>query len=235
MGKLHHQPLPAEVLAAARHLQRAYEYAPKMQVDAWVFAVPLRYLVELGVDESDLRWLVLEGLAEHAREITTFRDVERHFRPSRNVAFTPQTCFVLTKAGAELLHSARQGTVLSPSPAIIPFPTLAAASDAAAVPHWDCGLHVLRVGGQIVKQYRQPAENQETVLTAFEESRWRPCIDDPLPPRAEQESKHRLNRTIERLNKHQCRPLLRFFGDGSGQAVCWEPLGAAALKIRRAG
>lgn len=234
MGKFDHQLPPAEALAAAKFLQRAYLYAPKMDVDFWEFAVPLRHLVELGVQESDLRWLVLMGYAEHACEITTFRDVERRFRRSANNSFVPQTCFVLTEAGVEFLRARRPTAEFAPPSFVIPFPTPAATSDASVVPHWDSDLRVLRVGGQIVKRFRQPAVNQVTVLSAFEDASWRPRIDNPLLPQDEQDPKHQLNRTIERLNKDQDNPLIRFYGDGTGQGVCWEPLGVTALKLRSA-
>ena len=28
--------------------------------------------------------------------------------------------------------------------------------------------------------------------------------------------------TIQNLNRHQLRPLIRFFGDGTGRRACWE-------------
>ena len=103
------------------------------------------------------------------------------------------------------------------------------------LPHWDPERRVLRLGARVVKYFRQPSANQEAVLSAFEEANWPSQIDDPIPPRDEQDSKRRLNRTIERLNKHQSEHLLRFHGDGTGQAICWEPLSAPArVKVRRA-
>ena len=111
---------------------------------------------------------------------------------------------------------------------------LATDDGSSELPRWDCQLRVLRLGAQVVKCFRQPSGNQEAVLSAFEEAHWPSRIDDPIPPRDEQDSKHRLNRAIERLNKHQYNHLIRFYGDGTGQAICWEPLGITALKLRRA-
>jgi hypothetical protein len=34
----------------------------------------------------------------------------------------------------------------------------------------------------VVKEFKLPAPNQETILTAFQEEGWPPRIDDPLPP-----------------------------------------------------
>jgi hypothetical protein len=57
---------------------------------------------------------------------------------------------------------------------------------------------------------------------ALEEEGWPPRIDDPLPMVAELDAKQRLHDTIKNLNRHQHRRCLRFFGDGTGQGVCWE-------------
>ena len=79
------------------------------------------------------------------------------------------------------------------------------------------------VGDLIVKQYRLRSASQEAVLDAFEEEGW-PCrIYDPLPPRGDACPKQRLHWTINRLNGHQENHLVRFFGDGTGEMVCWEP------------
>ena len=50
-------------------------------------------------------------------------------------------------------------------------------------------------------------------------------IDDPLPLKAAIDPKRRLHDTINSLNRNQRGRRLRFLGDGSGQAVCWEPAG----------
>jgi hypothetical protein len=99
---------------------------------------------------------------------------------------------------------------------------------------------VLRVGRQIVKQYRLPSPNQESVLSAFEEEGWPQRIDDPLRHKDEQDPKYRLKFTIHRLNDHQRRRLIRFSGDGTAEGVCWEHVvaddmaGDASWGLRRA-
>jgi len=97
---LHH--LHGEVQRVLAHLHKAHEFALDVQLDIWQFAEPLQNLVEMGAMEPALRWLVLKGYAEHAQELTTFRETDRRFRPSMNVSFAPRTCFVLTAAGADL-------------------------------------------------------------------------------------------------------------------------------------
>jgi len=91
-------------------------------------------------------------------------------------------------------------------------------------PHWDPDTRRLWLGAELVKQFRQPAPNQETILAALEESRWAWQIDDPLPPEGEIPPKDRLEFTIWRLNRFQKKKLVRFFGDGTGEGICWLPI-----------
>jgi len=60
------------------------------------------------------------------------------------------------------------------------------------------------------------------ILTTFEEEKWPPKVDDPLPPHAEIDAKQRLHDTIKSLNRGQKRKLIRFRGDGTGQGIRWE-------------
>ena len=88
-------------------------------------------------------------------------------------------------------------------------------------PEYDKDDRVLRYQGKIVKQFTGPADNQEIVLTAFEEAGWPERIDDPIPPHSGVNPKKCLRFTIERLNKHQKNSLLHFSGDGTGEGVRW--------------
>ncbi|MBU4272473.1 MAG: hypothetical protein KKE86_05040 [Planctomycetes bacterium] len=89
-------------------------------------------------------------------------------------------------------------------------------------PRWDATRRELTVDGQVIKRFRVPAANQEAVLAAFEEEGWPPRIFDPLPPRADQESKRRLNETVKALNRSRLARIIRFAGDGTGEGVLWE-------------
>ena len=92
-------------------------------------------------------------------------------------------------------------------------------------PIWDAERRELRVDGALVKRFRQPAPNQETILSVFEELGWPARIDDPLPPKPEIDAKTRLLTTLKSLNRHQHRPLIRFRGDGTGTGVLWQWMG----------
>lgn len=91
------------------------------------------------------------------------------------------------------------------------------------VPQWNSELRTLLFGGEIVKQFKQPAGHQVTVLAAFEEEHWPPRIDDPLYGPGE--PKKRRNETIYELNQNHRTPgILRFRGDGTSQGIIWESL-----------
>ncbi len=104
-------------------------------------------------------------------------------------------------------------------------------SQPALCPHWDAALRVLYVGSRVIKRYRVPSPTQEAILVAFEEEGWPQRIDDPLPPQPGQDAKCRLHDAIKRLNRHHQHGLLRFFGDGTGEGVCWKPADVAAIAI----
>jgi len=197
-----------------------------MRLDPWEYSLYLLHLAELGVEESSLRWLVLNGYVEHGKEITTFRDKDRRFHRERNVAFTSKTCFVLTEAGVRLVQDWLGEAISAPRASLSPTapPTLslpAYSPGAAEVPRWNLESQVLSFGGSVVKRFRQPSPNQGAILEAFEESGWPEHIDDPLRPSGEVAPKQRLHFTIWRLNRHQEKNLIKFFGDGTGEGITW--------------
>lgn len=209
--------------AALLALLEAFVYAEDTECDLWDFAVPIRHLQELGLIETDLRWLVRKGYVEHAREVTLEGDDGRVFRSTGNLTFMRRTCFVLTEAGVAKSRS------VSETPAILPNEThivLVGDVQAAQEPVvcWDAEARNLRVNGQLVKRFKWPAANQEAVLGAFQEEGWPYRVDDPLPPQPEQDSKRRLSDTIKCLNHKQTNELIHFRGDGTGEGVIWELL-----------
>jgi hypothetical protein len=88
-------------------------------------------------------------------------------------------------------------------------------------PHFDRDLRILWLDGAVVKRFREPAQNQELVLAAFEEDGWPERIDDPIPPHDGIDPKACLRSAIWHLNRRQEHELIRFFGDGTGEGVCW--------------
>jgi hypothetical protein len=89
-------------------------------------------------------------------------------------------------------------------------------------PRWNPVRRELSVSGLIVKRFRVPARNQETILSVFEEEGWIEHIHDPLPVNHDIDAPTRLHDAINRLNRCQINPVLRFHGDGKGTGVFWD-------------
>lgn len=212
-------------------LLEAYQYACDAGCDPWDFAVEIDELQTAGLVKSDFRWLICKDLLEHAREIAPAGENKRRFRTGHRLRFRRNSCFVLTIEGVEFVTSmlddgnwdgSRQPSWpcarergSGESEALASRPVL------ASVPVWDRDRQELRLGDVVVKQLKVPAVNQERVLAAFEEEGWPIRIDDPLPPVYDQDPKIRLHDTIVSLNRNQKHPLIRFYGDGTGQGVRW--------------
>jgi hypothetical protein len=232
------QPPPAAPFPAAVGLGRhiapglailvdASDLSAACHADDWAFAVEIDQLLSAGLSYNALRWLAYNGYVRHADEATRTDSPRRTFRRSAPLAFTRDTCFVLTPAGAEV---ARQILTAAepPGPKGGCALRLAEPGGTAGVPSWDPVRRELRWRAALVKQFRLPAPNQELILAVFEEEGWAEYIDDPLPSRAGQDPKQRLHDTIKSLNRNQRHRVLHFRGDGSGRRVGWEPAAALA-------
>jgi hypothetical protein len=209
-------------------LLEALDYAQQTSGDLWEFAVEIQSLHESGLSYNDLRLLVRKNWVEHAREVTVIGQNGRQFQPTGDLTFRRRSCFVLT---AEGVVAARKAA--GPRAAVEPVSEgNGCARDSHAcpcdAPQWDAEKRVLSWSGCVVKRFKWHALNQERVLAAFEEERWPGRIDDPLPPEPEQDPKRRLSDTIKCLNRKQIHELLHFRGDGTGEGVIWEYIGADA-------
>ena len=94
---------PAARLALSSRLQavlsvllEAHDYAQDLQLDSWDFAVELATLRQLGLTDSDCRWLAGKGLIECGCELTLAGDKRRSFRQCTHLKLTKRTCLVLT-------------------------------------------------------------------------------------------------------------------------------------------
>jgi hypothetical protein len=208
----------ARIRTALGLLRDALEGAVDLRKDVWEFAVSLRELREGGVTTTDLRWLVGMGYVRHALEGTKVNEIGRSFRPARNAAFGGRVCFVLTPEGVRFAEDRTRLAANGFLPARNDRTNL---SPSSSRPRWDAMLRCLSYEGQVVKHFRHPALNQETILMALEEENWPPRIDDPLPPSGTLEPRMRLHDAIKALNRHQKHSLLSFRGDGTGCGVVW--------------
>ncbi len=211
-------------------LRQAYCYANALERNTWDFAVELSVLTAAGMSLSDLRWLLCLHYLAHAEEIYGGGKDERQFVPAGNLRFSNRSCFVLTDGGAEFVERMINPDVMSP-----PVPVTSTTpsqhlldytpeTPAAPKPFWDCQRRELRMGQWVIKRFKLPSPNQETLLAAFEEEGWPLRIDDPLPPVHGVLSKRRLHDTIKSLNRNQKCRLISFKGDGTGEGICWEPM-----------
>lgn len=219
-----------EIVAACRLLLSAFHYAHETDIDPWQFAVEIGELQGKGASLADLRWLVLAGLAEHRCEITVAGDKLRSFRTLTPTDFPRSTVLMLTQPGAarltEILPRDRKRSRPRPNCRT----SQAERMDAESVleltdspkPNWDQRRRELRYGNQLIKHFRVPAPNQETILQAFQEEGWPTCIDDPLPPQKGVTTKGRLQATIKSLNHGHQAKLIKFHGNGNGIQVYWE-------------
>ena len=211
--------LPADALSL---LLRAAEYAQNACCSVWEFAVQLVELRRSGLRDCDLRWLACKGYLEYALEANGRAGPVRTLAPARFAQFNDRSYFVLTLRGAMLArrllgdgdpasthHRPQQDAIL-----------LDIATE--NTPIWDRQRRELRIGRVLIKRFCVPAENQEIILSAFEEEAWPAHIDDPLPPAAEIDPKRRLHSAIQCLNRNQKARLLHFHGDGYGRGIRWE-------------
>ena len=186
--------LPVESFSV---LWRASQYAQNARCGVWHFAVGLSQLRQGGLSKCDRRWLACKGYVEHSLEPSPFAACHRKFDSSPTRRFTDHSTFVLTPRGQMLAKSLLTGAAVAAD--------AASASDTAApqlvvcpapLPTWDHQRRELRIGRTVIKRFCVPAENQETILSAFEEEAWTVHIDDPLPPAAGIDPKRRLHSTI---------------------------------------
>ena len=216
--------IPARMRAALTLLMQAGKYAAELRQDVWYFAVHLHVLRTANLSNSDLRWLAYRAYLQHALEMTADKDDTRIFRCVPPTVFTNRSCFVLTAAGAAaadiIAGGGRHATgddILEPVERGAP-----ASEDSAGQPKWDRERRQVRWGSCVVKEFKIPAPNQESILVAFEEEGWPARIDDPLRPAVDLDPRRRLRETIKALNRNQKCRLLRFMGNGRGTGVRWE-------------
>ena len=222
-------------------LLEARSYATDTDCDSWDFAVEIDRLRRVGLNESDLRWFFKRGYVRHAKEIAAGHEESRKFVPMADLTFCQTTCFVLTDLGmqwSKLAISELNSADVDRKATRWPQGNMAnglvanglvangltaneSASSLAPVPVWKPDIRELYVNGSIVKRFKWQAINQELVLGAFQEDGWPAVIDDPLPPKPEQDSKRRLHDTIKALNRNQLNKVLRFHGNGTGEGIRW--------------
>lgn len=221
--------LPVRFKSAFAILVEAVEYAEQTNGNTWDFAIEIDRLRSLGISENDLRFLVRLELVDHASERTVSRGNGRQFVETGALSFTPRTCFILTPTGITATAGFRRSD-LSSRKSTTPRLTTASKTDKDDIPCWDSQRSTLSFQGTVVKHFKWQACNQARILAAFQEEAWPAKVDDPLTPTPSLDVKRRLCDTIKCLNRNQVNRLLRFRGDGTGQAVLWEKTVASEIQ-----
>jgi hypothetical protein len=211
----HFIPTPAMYVALTQ-LLNARDAADRLQRPRWDFAVEMHFLKEAGLDCNDVRSLICGGLVQHALERMRPKGKHRSFRRTPGLRLLPESCFILTDRGLIL---ARQLSASAKTPGTNG--GYLSAPNFWIVPFWDNTRRELRLGDLLVKRFRQPAKNQETILATFQEEGWPARIDDPLFGEDGQDAQERLHNTVKKLNR-QAIQLIRFLSDGKGEGVLWE-------------
>ncbi len=203
------------------------------ECDAWTFAVDVAQLRGYGVPDILLKWMIVRGYVKHRRQVAQI--LVNGAGPLESVEIGEGSVFTLTLEGERLARQVTTATgksvfltPFSPGPNVSETgPRLHESLDrrgqTCVKPQWDVVCKRLWYADQLVKQFKLPSANQETVLMAFEEEGWPQRVDDPLPQQPNQNPHVRLGNTIKALNRNQKHKLLQFRGDGSGEGVLWEP------------
>jgi hypothetical protein len=170
------------VVATLRMLRESKRLAVSNNHDTWSLAVELHYLLAGGSNITILRWLVLERLIEHKKEMTRPEANQRRFQSSDSLRFGPRSCFVLSDKGLAFVVStgATLETILGQNGSVI-MKGNGKSNGGKAKPHWDRKTRKLSVDAVLVKHFQVPAANQEQVLLAFQQQKWRRCVPNPLP------------------------------------------------------
>ena len=221
--------VPKRFPPALEQLLISLECAQSTGRDVWDFAVEIDRLRVCGLTETDFRWLTCMEYVDHARETTTLEHDGRQFVPTGDLSFSKRTCIVLTEHGASFARRVLNAKAEAKTEGDcngfelhLQQSNLPERDATRTVPIWNAQRHELKCFGTLIKRFKWPAVNQETILSVFDEENWPNRIDDPLPPNAEMDTKNRLHDTIKSLNKGQKTKLVRFRGDGTGEGVLWE-------------
>jgi hypothetical protein len=213
-----------EILLSAR------DYALEAGAAPWDFAEEIADLRAAGVTNVELRCLLAKGLLVHAEETSPPEASRREFREIGRLSLSDRTCFVLTAEG-ELFARAVVSTLAGSSPPEAGGDLLHELSgNHIRTPQWLSDRRELWVGNVVVKRFRRPAPNQETVLAAFQEEGWPVRIDDPLTRQPDRDAIQCLHDTINHLNRNRSSPLIHFAGDGTGRGIRWRFTDAPAIK-----
>lgn len=196
-------------------LSDAMEYAQDLSCSPWDFALQVDQVMALGIRLNDLRWMLMKDWIQQRYGAPIIG------HPNEMTYIEPNSTFIISQLGME---------VCKRKPGCFEQLKLSSSWGASqpqngrslSKPSWDTERRELSVLGKVVKRFRWPAPNQETILSVFSEEDWPARIEDPLSQGNGLDPKRRLGDTIKCLNRNQQENLIRFRGDGTGEGVLWD-------------
>ncbi len=197
-------------------LLEANEYSVDLATSPWEFALGFDEAILLNLNPNDLYWML-------RKEWIQCRGLESHGHSQGCPAlptFCPSSKFIILNKGKSAFRRANGGQ--PPSSNTVNRSSRGDSFRTSVIPIWDTARRELKVLGKVVKRFRWPAPNQETIISVFAEDGWPPKIEDPLPRGHGLDPKRRLGDTIKCLNRNQQADLIRFRGDGTGEGVLWD-------------
>lgn len=219
-------PNGTQVCAVIKVLQYAWDCARENDRQTWDFAVEISEFTNSGISKQILRHLVCLGWVVHQRETSELDQESRSFRPEPFVSFSDQSCFILTPLGLSQIRNRTQNNIMQSfngeAESKTPDKIKIMINGTEHSPIWDTVRRELRLGEIVIKRFKWPAENQTSILDAFENLGWPKKISDPLPEDSKVCPKRRLHDAIKCLNRKQLHKLIKFRGDGTGNGVVME-------------
>jgi hypothetical protein len=196
-------PIPLGRSCGLALLRQGYDYADHQKLDSWDFSQALATLLQAGLNENDLRLLLSAGHILQGRDESRQPGRPRRLRLLSGYRVWPDSCFVLTNAGASFWQEWHKTNAEPVAPAERVLPCW-------LVPRWLRGLRELRVAGQVVLRLDVRAENLLLLLGAFQVEGWPEIIDNPYPVKGTPSREERLDGAVRGLNAHQERTGIEF-------------------------
>ena len=178
-------------------LLEANEYSSDLTISPWEFSVDLAQARTMGINLNDLRWMIGRSWIQCHQGESEAEDL----RNATNEK-SQSSRYIILDSGVTALRCVREGDA---STAAIHTVKVAQAFGGNfpkedSTPQWNVERRELTVLGTVVKRFRWPAPNQETILSVFSEEGWPSRIEDPLPQGNGLDPKRRLGDTIKCLN-----------------------------------
>lgn len=176
-------------------------------------------LLESGVTESDLHWLVDKRYAEQIVEVTRPGTAKREFRGATAFACSDNACFVLSQGGTVYVEvNGLDGVAQRHS---VPARTASGLPPAQRI-RWNERRHELWVDGKIAKRFTHAARVQWGALAKFQLDGWKGPIEidpsgDPQRGRAQ-----RLRELVADLNRGLDVSLIHFRKDCEGLRITYD-------------